>query len=97
MLTQKFFKSDWNKSCAFWTIHKEKGISTRRMNYSRKFFFFFFQYENKHENKVFSLQQALEIMPNYHSQSKIDNGNNYNTKFALSQNIDKNKYKSSLF
>ena len=55
------------------------------------------QYENQHESEVFGFQQALEIMLGDHLQSKIDNENNYNIIFVLSQNIDKNKYKCSVF
>ena len=58
------------------------------MNCLCKLFFFFFQYENEHDSEVFSLYQALEIMPDDHLQSKIDNENSYNTIFVLSQNID---------
>ena len=65
------------------------------MNCSRKLFFI--QYENERESEVFGLQQALEIMLDDHLQSKIDNENNYNIIFVLSQNIDKNKYKCSFF
>ena len=35
-------------------------------------------------------------MLDHHLRSKIDNENSYKTTFAVSQNIDKNNYKSSV-
>ena len=50
------------------------------------------------ERKIVSgLQQALEITLDDHLPSQIDNENNYKTIFILSQTIDKNNCKSSVF